>query len=138
MHAYNIRGCCRFVEERTCKHYTDKQTTAPTAMNGRSKDGSAVIVRSKQIFSRRVSPFLENSQAVAHPLTEKPVEGAGTYLNQGKLLMHSFPQNIPTELQEQLFSLICGCGFGWSNGWSNGYDHGHEHGYYTVQIKGGS
>ena len=60
--------------------------------------GSAVIVRSKQIFSRRVSPFLENSQAIANPPTEKPVEGAGTYLNQRKLLMHSFPQNTPTEL----------------------------------------
>ena len=35
-------------------------------------------------FWRWFSPFLGNSRTVAHPLTEKPVEGTDTYLNPGK------------------------------------------------------
>jgi len=57
------------------------------------------------------------------------------YLLEPRKIINAF---IPTkhsywvaDLQKQLFSLICGRGFGWSNGWSNGHDHGHEHGYYT-------
>ena len=44
-------------------------------------------------FWRRVSLFLGNSRAVAHPPTEKSVEGTDTYLNQGRKVRTVAPAN---------------------------------------------
>ena len=72
-------------------HSNKEWTIASVVMNCRSENGQYSNTETAQVethstchFWRCFSPFWQNSRVVAHPPTEKPLEGSDAYLSEGR------------------------------------------------------